>query len=181
LGQGLRRRKSVLTIRFEDFLADQEAALRKICGFFGIDFLPAMLDVSHSQEARKISTRSTLWESNAAAPIAANVDKFKKFLTRDEIETIETLAGKHMDYYGYEKTTEGAARITSQKIAAAKRHSEKKKALAWEALKAKDYRDYRLRLFRSDYLQMVQKRLSLDTRKARARSGARSLAEASLR
>ncbi len=163
--------QKVLTIRFEDFLADQEAALRKICGFFGIDFLPAMLDISRSQEAQRISGRSALWESNAAAPIAANADKFKKSLGLEEIEVIETLAGEHMDHYGYERMTKGAAKITPQKIAAAKSRSEKNKKLAWDALKTRDSRDYRLRLFRSDYLEMVKKRLLQDKRNLRAGFG----------
>ena len=41
-----------LTIRYEDFLANEEGVLRKVCEFFGIEFLPEMLDVSHSQEAQ---------------------------------------------------------------------------------------------------------------------------------
>ncbi len=151
--------QKVLTVRFEDFLADQETVLRKICSFFGIDFVPAMLDISGSQEARKISGLSALWESNAAAPIAANADKFRKALSLEEIELVETLAGNYMDHYGYERMTKGAAKITPQKITAAKDRSEKNKKLAWEALETKDYRDYRLRLFRIDYIQMVKKRL----------------------
>jgi len=43
----------VLTVRYEDFLVNQEAVLRKICQFFGIEFLDSMLDVSASQEAKK--------------------------------------------------------------------------------------------------------------------------------
>jgi hypothetical protein len=39
-------RTRVLTIRYEDFLSDQETVLRRICTFFGIAFLPQMLDVS---------------------------------------------------------------------------------------------------------------------------------------
>ncbi len=163
--------QKVLTIRFEDFLANQETVLRKICNFFGIDFLPAMLDISKSSEAQKISGLSALWESNTAAPIAANADKFKKFLSLEEIEVIETLAGKYMDYYGYERMTDGAAKITPQKIAAAKRSSEKNKKAAWDALKTKDYRDYRLRLFRGDYIQMVKKRLLQDKRNLKADFG----------
>ncbi len=94
---------------------------------------------------------------------------------------IETLAGKHMDHYGYEKMTKGAAEITSQKIAAAKSHSEKNKKLAWDALKTTDYRDYRLRLFRSDYIQTVKKRLIEDKRNSRADWERKSIAEPSFR
>jgi len=130
-----------------------------------------MLDISRSQEAQRISGRSALWESNAAAPIAANADKFKKSLGLEEIEVIETLAGEHMDHYGYERMTKGAAKITPQKIAAAKSRSDKNKKLAWDALKTRDSRDYRLRLFRSDYLEMVKKRLLQDKRNLRAGFG----------
>ncbi len=149
----------VLTVRFEDFVANQEAVLRKICVFFNIQFVPDMLDVSHSSEARKISTMSALWESNAKAPIPANIDKFKKSLTSDEIEIIETLAGDHMDYYGYERMSRGNAIITPGTIAAAEKRSEAKRAAAWENLRKYDYQDYQLRKFRADYLLMLKERL----------------------
>jgi hypothetical protein len=149
----------VLTIRFEDFVANEEAVLRKICQFLSIDFLPTMLDISQSQEARDISTLSALWESNASEPIPANVDKFKQHLSLEEIEIIETLASSQMDYYGYEKMTASQTKITPEMIAAAKERSEKKKQEAWSKLKATNYKDYQLRMFRSAYIQMVKARL----------------------
>ncbi len=149
----------VLTIRFEDFVANQEAVLRKICIFFNIPFVPDMLDISHSSEARKISTMSALWESNAKEPIPANIDKFKKSLTSDEIEIIETLTGYHMDYYGYERMSRGNAIINQEAIAAAEKRSEAKRGAAWENLKKFDYQDYQLRKFRADYLLMLKERL----------------------
>ncbi len=149
----------VLTIRYEDFVSNQEAVLRKICSFFGITFTPDMLDISRSQEAQKISHMSALWESNWSAPIAANVDKFKKALTAEEIEIIETLTGDFMDYYGYERMAGGEAKITPRVVAAAKKRSEANKKKAWADLKNNDNRDYRLRRFRADYLRMVKERL----------------------
>jgi hypothetical protein len=150
---------NVLTIRYEDFVSNQEAVLRKICAFFGIAFLPAMLDISRSQEAQKISVLSALWESNNKAPIPAHVDKFKKTLSADEIEIIETVTGEYMDYYGYERMTLGKAAITSSTIAAAKKRSESNKKKAWADLEKNDNRDFQLRKFRSDYLDMVRNRL----------------------
>jgi Sulfotransferase family len=149
----------VLTIRYEDFVSNQEAVLRKICSFFGIAFTPDMLDISRSQEAQKISHMSALWESNWSAPIAANVDKFKKALTAEEIEIIETLTGDFMDYYGYERMTGGKFKITPRVVAAAKKRSEANKKKAWADLKKNDNRDYQLRRFRADYLRMVKERL----------------------
>ncbi|MEM8721337.1 MAG: sulfotransferase [Cyanobacteria bacterium P01_G01_bin.39] len=149
----------VLTIRYEDFLTNTEAVLYKVCQFFGIEFLDSMMDVGSSKEAKDISVLSALWETNSSAPIPAYIDKFKKTMSSEEIEIIETIAGKYMDSYGYEKMTTAAAQITPEAIAEAKRESEPQKQQAWSKLKENDPRDYQLRKFRSDYLEMVKKRL----------------------
>ena len=65
--------------------------LRKVCEFFGTEFLPEMLDVSHSQEAQQISRMSALWSANRFAPIMTNIDKYKKVLSMDEIATVEVM------------------------------------------------------------------------------------------
>lgn len=162
----------VLTIRFEDFLSNQEGVLRQICQFLGIDFLPEMLDVSKSQEAQKISVLSDLWKSNASEPIPANVDKFKKTLSLEEIEIIETLTGTLMDYYGYERMTLGKAEITPHMIAAAKERSDQKKKDAWLNLRVNNYQDYQLRMFRNAYIQMVRTRLETERHESSSRVAA---------
>lgn len=149
----------VLTIRFEDFVANEAEVIQTICDFFGIGFTDNMLDIKHSQEAKSISTRSALWVSNSSAPIAANVDKFKKSLTDEEIEIIETLAGDYMDYYGYERMTKGNADVSADAFVRADKRSEVNKEKAWQELKSNDPRDYMLRKYRGDYLEMVKSRL----------------------
>jgi hypothetical protein len=149
----------VLTIRYEDFLTNQEAVLYKICQFLGIEFLDSMMDVSSSKEAKNIAVLSALWQTNSSAPIPAYIDKFKKTMSTEEIEIIETIAGDYMDFYGYEKLTPAAAKITTEAIASAKQHSAIKKQEAWSELKMRDPRDYQLRKFRADYLEMLKKRL----------------------
>ena len=149
----------VLTIRYEDFLTNQEVVLYKICQFFGIEFLDSMMDVSGSKEAKNIAVLSALWETNSSAPIPAYIDKFKKTMSIEDIEIIETIAGQYMDYYGYEKMTLASARITPEIITEAKKRSAPKKQQAWKDLKNNDPRDYQLRKFRADYLEMVKQRL----------------------
>lgn len=156
----------VLTIRFEDFLADPEVILRKICAFVGLEFLPAMLDVTRSEEARRLSRLSALWESNASAPIQANKDKFCKLLGDEEIRIVETLTGEHMDFYGYERMTTGRIQIGDGLLQQAVQRSEERKRLAWQELKARNPRDYCLRRFRADYLDMIKRRLLCDARPA---------------
>lgn len=164
----------VLTIRYEDFVSNQEAVLRRTCSFFGIEFRQEMLDITRSDEAQKISGMSALWESNKFPPIPANVDKFKKTLSMQEIEIIETLAGGFMDSYGYERMTRGKAKITPAMIAAAKRRSEANKKKAWEELEKKDYQDFVLRRFRADYLNSVRERLMKKKKNSRARRQAKA-------
>ena len=149
----------VLTIRYEDFLANQEAVLRRICGFFEIEFLPAMLDVSLSKEAREITALSALWESNTSAPISANKDKFKKTMTLEEIEIIESIAGELMDYYGYQKMTPAGVKLTAPQLEDARQRSKLLREQAWADLHAHNNRDYQLRRFRADYLEAVRTRL----------------------
>ncbi len=149
----------VLTIRYEDFLGEQEATLRRVCAFFGIDYLPDMLDVSASPEARQIAQLSALWASNCFAPIVANVDKFKKQLSMEEIEIIETLAREYMEQYGYELMTPGRAVLADSALPAARARSEAGRQHAWRELEQHNFRDYILRRYRADYLAKVRSRM----------------------
>jgi hypothetical protein len=148
-----------LTIRYEDFLADQEATLRKICAFTGIEFLPQMLDVTHSPEARMISKMSALWESNCFAPIPANADKFRQQLSLEEIRVIETQAQEYMRMYGYELMTAADAELTEASFEAARVRSQAARQAAWQDLEQANFRDYVLRKARADYLAQLRARL----------------------
>jgi hypothetical protein len=156
----LRYPERVLTIRYEDFLGDQEHTLRRICQFIGIEFLPQMLDIAASQEAQDLSRMSALWESNCFAPLPANKDKFKTQLQPHEIETIESLAWETMHYYGYECMTEAQALPpTPVVLAQCHQQSEKRRVEAWEQLLRSAPRDYAARRVRADYLERVRQRL----------------------
>ncbi|MYM74289.1 sulfotransferase [Duganella sp. FT134W] len=150
----------VLTMRYEDFLSDQEATLRRLCDFLGIAFLPQMLDVAGSQEAKQIAQLSALWSSNCYAPIAANVDKFKQQLSAHEINVIETLTGDYMDRYGYTRLSAGDAELTPEATARAQQHSAAARERAWRDLEQQNFRDYALRRCRADYLAQLHARLT---------------------
>jgi hypothetical protein len=83
-------------------------------------------------------------------------------MSLEQIETIETLAGDYMDYYGYEKMTNAKAKITEKTIAIAKEQSELKKQQAWMEMKVNAPHDYQLRKFRATYLNMLKERLLQD-------------------
>nr|WP_315395005.1 sulfotransferase [uncultured Duganella sp.] len=150
----------VLTIRYEDFLSNQEGTLRQVCGFLGIEFLPQMLDVAGSQEARQISQLSALWSSNCYPPIAANIDKFKQQLTTAEINAIETVTGEYMDRYGYTRLTAGDVDITPESRTQARARSDEGRERSWRDLEHDNFRDYVLRRCRADYLAQLAARLT---------------------
>ena len=143
----------VLTVRYEDFLANQEQILRRICDFMGLRFLPEMLNIETSVEARQLSRRSDLWVSNFSAPILANKDKFRSLLGADEIEIIETVTRDHMAHYGYEFMTPAQAVIPdAEGLAARARRSAEAGEQAWRDLARNNYRDYVVRRLRANYL-----------------------------
>ena len=148
-----------MTIRYEDFLADEQAVLKQVCSFFGIAFLPGMVDVSHSQEAQQISRMSALWSSNCFAPIATNIDKYKKVLSMDEIAVIETLTSDYMRRYGYERMTGATAKIDAAAFDAARLASDAARERAWETLERTNFRDFALRRHRAEYLASVRARM----------------------
>jgi hypothetical protein len=149
----------VLTIRYEDFLADQETVMAKICEFFGISYSAALLDVAGSQEAQKISRMSALWESNCFPPIMANKDKFKQQLSMRDIETIETLCKGYMQTYGYEMMTSAAADVSAPVLAEARERSDLIMKEAWLNLQRNNFKDYVLRRHRIDYLAGLARKL----------------------
>lgn len=150
----------VLTIRYEDFLSNQESTLRQVCDFLGIEFLPQMLDVAGSQEAKQISQLSALWSSNCYPPIAANIDKFKQQLTTAEINAIETVTGEYMDRYGYTRLTAGDIDITPELRTQARARSDEGRERSWRDLEHDNFRDYVLRRCRADYLAQLAARLT---------------------
>ena len=46
--------------------------------------------------------------------VPANVDKFKKSMSPEEIATIEALAGDQMDYHGYGRMSADKVEITGK-------------------------------------------------------------------
>jgi hypothetical protein len=148
-----------LTIRYEDFLSDQEATLRTISEFLGIEYRPDMLDLSGSEEAQQIAKRSALWSANCSPPIESHRDKFKSQLSWDEIEVIESVTEQHMRRYGYERMTVARRMPDERDLSACRERSELARQRAWQDLERRDYRDFALRRFRAAYLDGVRSRL----------------------
>ena len=150
----------VLTVRFEDFVADPAPVLQRICGFMGITYSEEMLEISDVEEARRLASRSALWKTNDKALTTGNIAKYIQHLTTDEIQLIETLAAGHMARYGYTRITDGQIAVTPEMIAAARTRSVTASQRAWQQLHDRDPQDYQLRRYRAWYLQTLRERLT---------------------
>jgi hypothetical protein len=69
--------RNLLTIRYEDLLADPRAALARACAFLNVPFDEAMLH-HHEQSAATFDPQREPWKQNAAQPLdAGNVEKWR--------------------------------------------------------------------------------------------------------
>lgn len=150
----------VLTIRYEDLLADQEDVLRRICRFAAMEFLPGMLDIAASREAQDPPQKRAVRNTSCFAPLPAHQDTFKALLPPHEIETIESLAWEHMHRYGYECVTEAQEPYpTALFLAQCRQQSERRRGEAWDQLLRSAPREYSARRVRAEYLRRVRLRL----------------------
>lgn len=149
--------KSVLTIRFEDWIEDQEGVLKQVCNFLEFPFSKQMLKIETSDEAKKIARQSQLWESNDSAPIRRYIDKFKSALTEEEIAIVESVTKEGMKTYGYSSLAKIDWKPTPRAEELALSRSHKARLDAWENLRASHPQDYVLRKQRANYLEMCKR------------------------
>lgn len=92
----------VTLLRYEDLLADPEAQLRRVCGFLGLAFDPAMLSFHETEAASRLAGTHGARENVGRPLITNNAAKYRKALSKSEIRMVETHLGDLMDRFGYE-------------------------------------------------------------------------------
>lgn len=99
--------KNFLLVRYEELLADPDAAMRRVCAFLGEEFAPAMLEFHHTAAARQSSALSACWR-NTGRPIQAdNRERYRRELSPAELALVEGECGDLMDYFGYPRAGKG--------------------------------------------------------------------------
>lgn len=92
-----------LEVRYEDLVCRPEEILRRICAFIGEDYAPEMLNYSSNAEA-VVPSESLRWHRNSVQPPdPAQLQKWKKRLSKAERVVFEQLAGETLDLFGYER------------------------------------------------------------------------------
>ncbi len=98
LGAGrAQHRPQYLLVRYEQLVTQPEQELRRICGFVGESYSPAMLVPNHDPSADRA------WFQRAEQPVTTErLEKWREQLTADQIALIEWLVKPHMRTFGYE-------------------------------------------------------------------------------
>lgn len=89
----------VLTVRYEDLVAEPDVVLRRICAFIDTPFDPAMLG---TREYRVPGYSVAQHGLVGSAPDRARVDGWRGTLSRRQVETFEDTSGELLAYLGYE-------------------------------------------------------------------------------
>jgi hypothetical protein len=146
--------EKILTIRYEDFIISEGTILRRICDFLQIPFESCMTEIRNSDEARHMSSLSPLWETNSSVPITAPIEKFRQYLSINEIEAIETLTLPWMKKFDYIPMTSHISPFTYSLETAHEVHARKKKE-AWDRLRTQHPHDYIMRKKRMHYISTI--------------------------
>jgi hypothetical protein len=98
--------RHLLRMHYEDLLEDPERELRRLCDFLGEKFEAQLLNHASTGAARKGAGLSESWENTGRPILRGNSGKWRKGLTRVELESVESEAGELMKRLGYAVETE---------------------------------------------------------------------------
>lgn len=96
----------VMTIRYEDLVANVEETVRRLCEFIGEPFEPAMLDFYRESQTNIHPASAELGGVNTLTqPVSTtSVDKWREGLAEREIAVVEAVCGDLMPGLGYDLT-----------------------------------------------------------------------------
>jgi hypothetical protein len=98
----------LLTVRYEDLVADPAGVVPAICAFLEIAYEPGMLAVEETPPDR-IATGQEAWFTELYAGItAASVGKWRRQMAPSDVALFESIAGAELVRHGYETGTSGA-------------------------------------------------------------------------
>jgi Sulfotransferase family len=86
-----------LEVRYEQLVADAEAALRRICAFAGLEFEPAMLDY-----AGNVDVSAKPHQQRLKQPPTKGVRDWRTQMSSDDVAAFERVAGDLLRELGYE-------------------------------------------------------------------------------
>jgi hypothetical protein len=102
----------VLSVRYEDVVADPATAARALCEFLGLTFDPAMLEIEKSDPAKIVKDQAGWFTGLAEGINASAVGKWRRELTPRQQRTFLAAAGPELAELGYELGDVGSVSAT---------------------------------------------------------------------
>lgn len=110
--------QSVLTVRYEDLVADPVMQLKMVCEFLNVEFAPAMMEFHKGTNKAydRLGVYIDKYHSNILNPVnRSKVDVWKSQMKKEHIQTADHIAGHYAKRYGYQKQfAEGTFRLALQ-------------------------------------------------------------------
>ncbi len=113
--------EAVHCLRYEDLLADPLGEVARLTGFLGLEHDPAVMAFYRDPRTRRNAGRIDAWKNLARPVQSGNAGKYRKVLTRAEIEYVELCCRELMQSFGYDcdiVTEPPGTAILSRRIAA---------------------------------------------------------------
>ncbi|WP_239162095.1 sulfotransferase family protein [Acrocarpospora phusangensis] len=119
---------SYYELRYEDLTADPESELRKLCGFIGEQYDPAMCEPQHVAQVAVPAHK--VWHSNThGAVTTSRAGSWSQRLEGWEIALAEEVLGDRLRQHGY--ALSGAPKAAKEHVSAYKAAAAKRRAARW--------------------------------------------------
>ena len=99
----LNRQNIAMIMKYEDLLTRSKKSLKDLCKFLCIEFQEKLLEFRDSDLTTRNACSSADWKNLNKPLMEKNYNKYKRFLTDEEIKYIECLCHEEMDILGYKR------------------------------------------------------------------------------
>jgi hypothetical protein len=124
----------VLTVRYEDLVADPQPVLTRICAFLDVDYHPAMLAYHERADELLAGLRVAGHLGGIREPLRRDGPRWPA-APRGEVLTVELLTGDLIEAFGYPRS--GLRPRPAERLAAAAHRSRWWARLRWRRLRAR--------------------------------------------
>jgi hypothetical protein len=109
-----------LELRYEDLVAEPEAALRRLVAAFDLRFDPAMLDHRATAGSVVAGTPHPGYHTRLQEPLTPGLRDWRRDLAPGDLVAVEVLAGDALDAFGYERSGAPVPAGSRARLAAAR-------------------------------------------------------------
>lgn len=106
LHEKLKYTPTFLLVKYEDLITNQKEVLNSVCDFLYIDFEMNMIEFHRNKMSIANAGKTDNWKNLKKEIIVNNSKKYLENLSKEQIQYIEYICQKEMDYFGYEKEYE---------------------------------------------------------------------------